>query len=555
MAAKPPPGGAELDVLVVGAGPVGLTAAAELTRHGARVRLVDKRTGPVTYSQAAAVHVRMQEILGAMGIVDGWLAAGHRMERLSVRAFGKKIGVMHPGGVDSPYPCPLVVGQNVTERLLVAHLERLGVKVERQVEAVAFVQDASKVTVTLHHLAEDNREEIVRAPWVVACEGSSSRARDEASIPFEGARYTGQEFVQADVKVHWSYPNGDAYGFVNKERTLFLLPFDARGHYRVLCARPEASNGYQGPPTLDEMQIIAREMTGDSGLWLSDPQWLNRFRTQHRLATRFREGRIFLAGDAGHVHVPIGGQGMNYGIQDAFNLAWKLAAVARGDARPEPLLDSYNTERHRVDGDLLHGTDESFRAMSQPSAWKGLAMRLVGPLALGSEVIQDRVKGMLSGTKIHYHGSPLAEDHGSLAGPAAGERAPDAPVVNLAQRETVRLFELFYPGGRWTLLLFGGLQPTEDACWKLAAIGAAVLTDFGRQVNAHFILPDLELAASIEGGSVLVDREHTVHEKYGVRHPCIYLVRPDGYVGFRGNVDHGGELLAYLYRIGLVKPG
>ncbi len=544
---------AEPDVLIVGAGPVGLTVAAELARHGARVRLVDKRDGPVTYSQAAAVHVRMQEILGAMGIVDGWLAAGHRFERLTVRAFGKKIGTMHPGGVDSPYPAPLIIGQNVTERLIVEHAERLGVRVERKVSAIGYTQYEDNVRVTLQYPEEGGRKETVRVPWVVACEGSSSLARDTAGIQFEGARYTGQEFVQADARMHWSYPNGDAYSFVNKERTLLLLPFDAHGRYRVLCARPERADSQQGPPTLDEMQTIAREMTGDPGLRLSDPLWLNRFRTQHRLAARFREGRIFIAGDAGHVHVPIGGQGMNYGVQDAFNLAWKLAAVVRGDARPEPFLGSYNAERHRVDADLLHGTDEGFRAMVNPSAWKQFAMRLVGPMALGSETIQERVKGLLSGTKVHYQGSPLAEDHGGSAGPVAGDRAPDAPVVALAERETVHLFQLLYPTGRWTLLLFGGLEPTEAGCLKLATTGAEVLTDFGRMINAHFILTDLEIAGIVEGGSVLMDREHLAHEKYGVKHACIYLVRPDGYVGFRGGAEHGGELLAYLYRVGLIK--
>lgn len=542
-------------VLVVGAGPVGLSTAAELARHGVRVRIVDRREGPVTYSQAAAVHVRMQEILGAMGIVDGWLAAGHHLQRVSVRAFGKKLGVIRPDGVDSPYPGPLIIGQDITERLLVAHLERLGVAVERQVEATAYAQDADGVNVTLKPLAGEKREEAVRVPWVVACEGSSSAAREALGIPFEGARYTGQEFIQADVRVHGSYPAGSIYTFINKERTLIMFPFDDQGNYRVLCIRAEQAGGSHEPPTLAEIQTIAREMTGDPGLTLSDPRWLNRFRTQHRLAARFRGGRIFLAGDAGHVHVPVGGQGMNYGIQDAFNLAWKLATVVRGFARPEPLLDSYHVERHRVDAALLHGTDEGFRSMVHPSAWKELAMRLVGPVALGSDTIQERVRDLLSGVKIHYHGSLLAEDRGGSAGPVAGDRAPDGKGVLLPGRETKSLFDLFYPTGRWTLLLFGGLEPTEDACWKLAAAGAAVLTDFGHLINAHFVLTDLDLATSIEGGSVLLDREHTLHERYGVKAACIYLVRPDGYVGFRGSADHGGELLSYLYRVGLLKAG
>ncbi len=541
------------EVLIIGAGPVGLTAAAELTRHGTAVRIVDRRTGPVTYSQAAAVHVRMQEILGAMGIVQGWLDAGHPIERVSLRAFGKKLGVVHPGGIDSPYPGPIFIGQNVTERLLVEHLERLGVRVERQVEATAFSQDADGVTVTLRHLADGNREETARVPWLVACEGSSSKAREAAGIPFEGARYTGTEFVQADVRVHWSLPNGSGYGFVEKDRTLMLLPFDGAGHYRVLCIRPEQPDAHHEPPTLEEMQTIARELTDDPGLRLSDPLWLNRFRTQHRLAGRFREGRIFLAGDAGHVHVPVGGQGMNYGIQDAFNLAWKLAAVVRGDARPEPLLGSYHAERHRVNEQLLHGTDSGFRAIASPGTLTSLAMRFVGPTALGLETVQARARILLSGTNISYAGSVLAETHGNADGPKAGDRAPDSPVVKLAEQETVSLFNLIYPAGRWTLLLFGGLKPTEDTCRQLVQVWQAALTDYARLLDAHFVLTDLLLAATLEEVPVLLDREHMAHEKYGVKTATICLIRPDGYVGFRSDLEHVGRLTAYLDRIGLVK--
>jgi 2-polyprenyl-6-methoxyphenol hydroxylase-like FAD-dependent oxidoreductase len=543
------------DVLVVGAGPVGLTAAAELTRHGARVRIVDKRTGPVTYSQAAAVHVRMREILGAMGIAGGWTAAGQPFARMRIRAFGQKIAVMHLGGIDSPYPSPLVVGQNVTERLLVEHLERLGVKVERQVEASGFSQDATGVNATLRHLAEDQRQETVRVPWLVACEGSASNAREAAGIPFAGAAYTGEEFVQADVHVHWSYPHGDGYAFIEKDRSLVLFPFDGEGHYRVLCARCEQVPAQRNPPALEEMQIIAREMTADPGLWLDEPVWLNRFRTQHRLADRFREGRIFIAGDSGHVHVPIGGQGMNYGIQDAFNLAWKLAAVVRGDARPEPLLDSYNAERHAVDADLLGGTDKGFHAMVNPDTIKELALRFAAPLALGTEMVQRRVRSILSGLEINYHGSPAVADHGGSGGPAAGDRAPDAPVVRLADRETVQLFDLFYPTRKWTLLLFGGTHQTGETCRALGQIGQTVRKDFGHLIDAHLVLTDLTFSQDVADGSVLMDREHMAHEKYGVKAACIYLVRPDGHVGFRGPAGSAGELTEYLNRLGLTRRG
>ena len=542
------------DVLIVGAGPVGLTAAAELTRHGARVRIVDKREGPVIYSQALAVHVRTQEILAAMGIVDGWLKEGHRIEELHVHAYGRKIGDAHPCGVDSPYPCPLAVSQAATERLLVEHLGRLGVTVERQVEATGFSQDGDGVNVTLRYLAQGNRIRTAHAAWLVDCEGSASRARDFFGIPFDGARYSGQEFLMADAQVHWSYVNGPAYAFIEKESSLMCFPFDAHGHCRVLCARPEKDPDRKDPVTLEEMQAIARDMTGDPGLRLSDPRWVTRFRTQHRLAGHFRERRVFLAGDAGHVHVPVGGQGMNYGMADAFNLAWKLGAVIRGDARPEPLLDSYNAERHRADAALLHGTDEGFRAMIQSGRLKELALRFIGPVAMASDTVQERLRTMLSGIKVAYTESPAVEDRlaGSGSGPAAGERAPDAKVVDLAARATVSLFGLFHAGTRWTLLLFGGAEPTEEICAKLAQPAAAVLQEFGHLINAHFVLTDLRVAQIIEGGSVLMDREGTAHEKYGAKAACFYLVRPDGHIGFRGPVESAGHLMSYLFRIGLV---
>ena len=407
---------------------------------------------------------------------------------------------------------------------------------------------------TLRHLAEGGRTSTARAPWVITCEGSSSKAREAMGIPFDGERYSGQEFVMADAQVSWSYPHGLGYAFVESERTLMCFPFDAKGHYRVLCARPDADPDRKAPVTLEDVQAITREMTADPGLTLTDPRWVTRFRTQHRLAGRFREGRIFLAGDAGHVHVPIGGQGMNYGMADAFNLAWKLAAVIRGDARPEPLLNSYNAERHLADAALLHDTDKSYQATFRGGPMKEMALRYVAPLALGSDTVQRRLRTMLSGINVTYTHSPAVTDGGGH-GPAAGVRAPDAAVAMLASRETISLFRLFYAGTRWTLLLFGGSDPTPEICVKLARPAASVLTDFGHLINAHFVLTDLNVAEMIEGGSVLLDRDGAAHAKYRANEPCFYLMRPDGHIGFRGPIDAAGNLVSYLYRIGLVsKP-
>lgn len=535
----------------MGAGPVGLTVASELTRHGVRVRIVDKRDGPVVYSQALLVAVRTQEILFAMGIVADWLEAGYPLEQIRIHTLGKMVGEVHPYGVDSPYPGPLAVSQGVTERLLVEALARQGVEVERRVEATGFSQDTHGVEATLRHLAEGDRTSTARAAWLIDCQGSSSKAREAMGIPFDGERYSGQEFLMADVQMHWSYPNGPGYVFAETGRTLLCLPFDAKGHYRVLCAQPDPDPDRTDPVTLEDVQAIARDMTADPGLRLTDPRWVTRFRTQHRLAGRFREGRMFLAGDAGHVHVPIGGQGMNYGMADAFNLAWKLAAVVRGDARPEPLLNSYNAERHRADAALLHGTDEAYRATIKASLAKELALRYVAPVVLNSETVQRHMRTMLSGINIAYTDSPAVEDRGGH-GPVAGARAPDAAVVTLATQETTSLFRLFYAGTRWTLLLFGGLAPTPETCAGLAVPAAIVLKDFGHLVNAHFVLTDLAVAGMIDSDSSLMDRDRIAHQKYGARQACFYLVRPDGHIGYRGPIESAGHLIAFLFRIGLV---
>ena len=450
------------EVLIIGAGPVGLVTAVELSRYGISVRIVDKRSQPVEHSHASIVHARTLEVLEAMGIVEGWIKQGYPFRKTTFYAFGKKLGQLQIEGVDSPYSAPRDIGQNITERLLIEHLASVGVQVERPVEAIAFSQTGDLATVTLRH--PDGQEEIVQAGWVVSAEGSNSLVRKTLEIPFEGDRYTGQEFVQTDAQIRWSYPVGEGYMFINKHRFLGLFPFDDRGFYRILCARPDQNPQDKSDPSLAEMQQIVREIA-DPQAELSEPKWLNRFRTQHRKAAQFRAGRALLVGDAGHVHVPVGGQGMNTGIQDAFNLSWKLAYVIRGLAQPQ-LLDSYNTERQPVAKALLNTTDRGFRVMVEPNDITELALKFLGPIAFHSEALMHQIRDVVEEVKINYRQSPLSQNKGHM-GLQAGDRAPDALVVQ--DCSTVRLFQVLQ-GTRWNLLLFGGRKANgaENELWNLA---------------------------------------------------------------------------------------
>jgi 2-polyprenyl-6-methoxyphenol hydroxylase-like FAD-dependent oxidoreductase len=543
------PAAARPDVLVVGAGPVGLTLACELKRHGVGVRIVEKREKPQEHPNAAIVHVRTLEILSAMGAVDGFLREGYAFPGIHVRAFGKRLGFINAAVVDSPFPQPRTLGQHVTERLLREHFERLGGRIEWNVEAVGLEQDGLEARVRLKHLAPSAREEIAAASWVAGCEGSSSITREAAEIPFSGERYAGKEFLQIDAYLDWSHPHGFGYQFINAEQIVICLAYNDQGLYRIICARNDRDPRNLEPPTLEEMQKILQDIA-DPCVEVRAASWFNRFRTGYRLAARFREGRVFLAGDAGHVHIPIGGQGMNYGMHDAFNLAWKLAAVIKGEARPA-LLDTYSAERHPVDEALVRGTDRAFHLLMGAPAASATAMRFLGPMALGLEPLQKRIRDMLAEMNVAYPASVLSEDHGGSSGPVAGDRAPDAIIVRLPEGRTTTLFEIMH-GTRWTLLLFAGLDPTPDDIENLERISASLTASHGARVAVHLVLcgdPPVPVHENW-AAQLLMDREEYLHSRYGVdASPCLYLIRPDWHVAFRGGAEHHSRLVQYFQRV------
>jgi len=536
------------DIIVIGAGPVGLTLAGELLRHGAKVRIVEKNPELCQHPNAAVVHVRTLEILSAMGAVEGFLQQGYALPGMHIRAFGKRIGYVDIGGVDSPYPTARCIGQQYSVALLNQHFEKLGGQVEFQVEATGFEQDTDGVRVKLVHHARKDSEEIAAAKFVVGCEGSASLTRKTLNIDFPGERYLGKEFLQADANVRWTYPHGFGYQFVTDEYILLLFPYDAVGHYRIICARDDHNPDNVEPPTLEEMQELMRKVA-DPCAELYEPRWFNRFRSGHRIATTFRQGRAFLAGDAGHVHVPIGGQGMNYGMHDAFNLAWKLAAVAKGETKPD-LLDTYMAERHPADEALIHGTDRAYHLLIEPHAIKTVLMKNVMPALLHLEPLQHQIRNTLAEMNVAYPASPLTEDRGGSHGPVPGDRAPDALLVRMPSRETARLFDVLRDP-RWALLLFAGTEPTEHSITALERISAPLAKTYGARVAIHLVLAETPPVPVHENWAAdfLMDREHYVHAKYGVTAPCLYLIRPDWHIAFRGGLDDAKRLDEYLGRV------
>ncbi len=529
----------DVAVLVIGGGPVGLTLACELARYGLTFRCVDKRAQPVHHSHASVVHTRTQEVFHAMGCSAGFVREGYPYSEQVFYAFGKRLGQMRLDGIDSPFHGPRDIWQSATERLLIEHLASFGKQVERPLEAIEYrEEEGSGATVTLKH--PDGNTEQVRADWVVSAEGSHSLVRETLHIPFEGPRYENQEFVQTDAKVKWHFPNGVGHAFIERDRFVGFFPFDANGSYRVLCARVYDGPVRHEPPTLDEMQQIVREAV-DPDAELSEPAWLNRFHSQRKKASVFHKGRAFLAGDSGHVHVPVGGQGMNTGIQDAFNLAWKLAYVSKGLAKPE-LLHTYNAERHPVAEHLLKFTDSGFHNLAKPGAVQAFLINAFGGLLLGNSFVQEKIRITLEETGINYRGGPMSEQsHRGLV--HAGDRALVGNVVRSEDLQNVSLLDLLR-GTRWTLLGFAGDEVPTDTILAMQAIGAR----FGDQLSLRLVLSDRPPLGWPGAVPYAIDRGGELHAKYGLHSPALVLIRPDWYVATIQPTDQASRVADYLNR-------
>jgi len=329
----------EAEVAVVGAGPAGLTTAAMLALYGIRAVVLDRAAGPARHSRAAVVHAGTLEALEPLGVADEMVDAGVVVPHFGVRDRDRSLLSVPFGGLPTAYPYTLMLPQDESEALLRQALHRHGGEVSWGREVTAVRQDETGVELAVRSARGEGR---VRARYVVACDGAHSTVREALGIAFEGATYP-ESFVLADVRMGWGLPDDEVQLFFSPEGLVVVAPLPG-GRHRVVATVDEAPP----EPSLDDVQALL-DARGPRAkrTRVEEVVWSSRFRVAHRLAGCFREGSVFLCGDAAHVHSPAGGQGMNTGVQDAANLAWKIALVLRGRA-PEGLLDSYEPERRPV---------------------------------------------------------------------------------------------------------------------------------------------------------------------------------------------------------------
>jgi 2-polyprenyl-6-methoxyphenol hydroxylase-like FAD-dependent oxidoreductase len=517
---------ATTDIVIVGAGPTGLTLAARLQQFGVSVRIVDRQLDRVHESRALAMQPRTLEVLRGLGIAQTLVERGNDAVQLRIH-FGERIVGMRLfdiGLEDTAFPFLLFISQAETEAILNEHLAARGVPVERGVELVSFTADSDGVACALR--GADGGTEQVRGRYLVGCDGAHSTVRDGARIPFEGGTYP-QTFLLADLEVDGELERGAAHAFLGDEGILLLFPLGVPATWRLVGMRPsteEAGEREQEtePLTLAELQRICDRFTGVT-LRLRDPAWLTYFRVHHRQAARYRSGRAFVAGDAAHVHSPAGAQGMNTGIQDAWNLAWKLALVAHGVADPA-LLDTYESERLPVGRFVLRFTDRASSLATTDSAFVRLMRTQIVPrlLPLLLRIRKGRAFGFrtLSQLAIHYRNSPAVQESPDAprAGPRAGDRLPDARIVRDGQESW--LHEAV-AAPAFHLLLCG---PATE--WPVDHV-AAMQERHGALVAVHRLTRDGEVTRG-----VLLDPSGEALARLSAKQAAHYVVRPDGHIGY-----------------------
>jgi 2-polyprenyl-6-methoxyphenol hydroxylase-like FAD-dependent oxidoreductase len=540
----------DLPVLVIGAGPTGLILAAELIRHGTTCRIVDKANGPTPLSKATTVQARSLEMLEDMGIVDEAVGAGTQSHGVNIYNGTQRLLHVSYDELESPYPFLLNIPQSTMERVLGGLVTRLGLEIEWDTELVGFTQDTEGVTATLRHAG--GQEETVRAAWLVGCDGAHSVVRHTLNISFAGHSYS-QWFGLADATLHWGLQHDELHGFVHPNGLFFAIPLPGEDRFRIVMESEEPP--VEADLTLEDFQAALDER-GPGNATLSDPGWITPFKVNARRAERYRVERAFIAGDAAHIHSPTGGLGLNTGMQDAYNLAWKLALVIRGLADPA-LLDSYEAERMPVADAVLRlaGQLTTMLTLTNPVS-RQLRDHLM-PVLSGLGAVQHQIAVQDAQLSITYHTSPIVSEYhherfGHIrfaGGPRAGDRVPDAGPLQPGDGPAVRLCDLLR-GVHHTLVLFGGPAPDAASWQSLAAIARAVRRQHGELMQVYLIVDGASIPDELTGDSgVLLDTEGAAHHRYQADLPNLYLIRPDGYIGFRSRPADQTAFTTYLTRI------
>ncbi|MEV6889478.1 FAD-dependent monooxygenase [Kribbella sp. NPDC051137] len=415
------------DVVVVGAGPTGLTMAVELARRGVAVRLIDASPAPISDTRALGVQPRTLELFERLGLASDAVAQGVPVTEFRLFSEGKQFLSLSLRDLETPHPYLLMLPQPQVEALLRGRLEELGVEVQHGVELARLEQTPQDVAVTLAH--SNGNTEQVSARWVVGCDGAHSTVRKQLGVGFVGEAFE-ENFAVADLRMDWQLPHDVFHSYLDRGQFVAYFPMPG-GLHRITIAYP-AGKAPEGEVTLDELQA-AVDVCAPAGAKVGEVKEARRFRIQQRKVARHSVGRVFLAGDAAHIHSVVGGQGMNTGIQDAFNLGWKIAAVVHDRAHPE-LLDSYAVERSPVAQRLVRGTRRATRVTLLHSPLATALRRNLAPRITSRPAMQRTLARALTQLDVSYRDSSGSDGARKIA---VGDRFPDIRMLDPSRHTLV----------------------------------------------------------------------------------------------------------------------
>jgi len=507
--------------------------ACELARYGVPFRLVEQRPGPSTTSKALAVFPRTLETFEIMGMISSVLEKGHRLDGLSLSNGETSLGELTFAELPSRYRCVISLPQSDTEGLLIEHLTRLGGKVEWSTTLMGLSQDGDRVRATLR--GPSGAEESTEVPWLIGCDGAHSAVRHALDLKFAGEQYD-QSFLLADVKLDPPIEENRAHAFLSEEGLFAFFPF-GDGRFRIVAQveLPPKEAGDLPPPDLSEITQLVRQRSPVTSE-ISDVTWSSRFRISARKIAQFRHGHVFLCGDAAHIHSPAGGQGMNTGIQDAFNLAWKLAYFTKGLSR-DRLLDTYHDEREPVAQGVLHLTDRLTHFATTHSTVLQQVRNFILPVVVGIGAVRHRMVERLAELTIAYPQSSMVTGrYGHFHG---GDRMPDVEFA-ATDGSPLRLYEILAAERRPLLLVNEGASPVPTLrTWNLP-------DHFAKLVVVRLVATEAGASGAL---SMLLDAKREFHDAVGTEKAGLILIRPDGYVGLAcGDLDFR-KLEVYLERL------
>jgi 2-polyprenyl-6-methoxyphenol hydroxylase-like FAD-dependent oxidoreductase len=480
---------------------------------------------------------RLSEVFAILGVAGEFFARGFEGVRaLNLNSHAKKllrIEMQFPSGTAGREACQprlIMIPQSVTEEIFETTLAERGHTVERRRELIGFSQDRDSVSAVIH--SEGGVAETIRAKFLVGCEGAHSVVRKKAGFTFTGATLPLRSLL-ADVTIDWDLPDDEVQAWFQADGSFAALPFGGQ-KWRLIAECPDDPNGTAPEVTLEQMQDLIVERTGKKNVRLRDPLWLSDFRINARMVDRFRDRRVFVAGDAAHIHSPAGGQGIATGIQDASNLAWKLAAFLREGA-PDSLLDTYDEERKPIAREVLQRTSAVTSIIFAMNPFAGLVReRLLVPI-LRWRFVQRRMFAKLSQLEMNYRGRSLSAHFDGMFSRVrvrAGDRTPD--VVFEKAGEKVSLFQLLASSGMIALL-----GPCENNRGIAGALAALRVRPFIVSSNGSEVAPAERLG----------DLHGDFARLYGAQGPYLYLIRPDGHVALFQRRAEAPALAAYLKRI------